>query len=476
MPAPTPTLLFYDTETTGLKKCFDQVMQYAAIRTDLDFNEIERHEFYVKLNPDIIPSPGAIITHRIPISACLKAKYNEYEAMQKIHELMNEPGTISIGYNTLGFDDELLRFGFYRNLQTPYTHQYANGCSRMDLYPMAAAYHLYKPDVLTWPQIEGKVSLKLEHLSAANALAAGMAHNALVDVEATIELAKRFKKNAEMWKYLTGFFDKATDGERLQKLPRTDYGSHYGILVNGRYGAKRLFQSVCLNLGPHKHYNNQTVWLRLDDVDFATLDKETIHKDVFALFRKRAETYFALPPEERFLQRLSNDRRGLMQKNIDFFGINPEILKQLQRYHCHYTYPEVPGVDVDAALYGQGFPDEATKRMLLQFHRSKPSDKKAIMQQLSVKHYHELAFRLLARNYPELLDDGELNEFTENMSKPMIDYRKQTKLSAEDALKLCDECEQRDLDAEQQTLLSACRAFYSELIHTNPSSPQHLGL
>jgi len=38
------TYLFYDTETTGLNKSFDQVLQFAAIRTDLDLNEIERHE------------------------------------------------------------------------------------------------------------------------------------------------------------------------------------------------------------------------------------------------------------------------------------------------------------------------------------------------------------------------------------------------------------------------------------------------
>ena len=40
----TATYLFYDLETTGLNPCFDQVLQFAAIRTDLSLNEIERHE------------------------------------------------------------------------------------------------------------------------------------------------------------------------------------------------------------------------------------------------------------------------------------------------------------------------------------------------------------------------------------------------------------------------------------------------
>ncbi|MDE5024762.1 exonuclease domain-containing protein, partial [Francisella tularensis subsp. holarctica] len=59
------TLLFYDLETIGINNSFDQVLQFAAISTDLDFNEIERFNFFVKLNPDTTPSPMATITHHI---------------------------------------------------------------------------------------------------------------------------------------------------------------------------------------------------------------------------------------------------------------------------------------------------------------------------------------------------------------------------------------------------------------------------
>ena len=33
---------FYDTETTGLSAPFDQIVQFAAIHTDDELNEIER--------------------------------------------------------------------------------------------------------------------------------------------------------------------------------------------------------------------------------------------------------------------------------------------------------------------------------------------------------------------------------------------------------------------------------------------------
>ncbi|MFO7680452.1 MAG: hypothetical protein R6X34_10410 [Chloroflexota bacterium] len=55
------TYLFYDLETSGLNSAFDQCLQFAAIRTDADFQVLERHEFRVRLRPDIIPSPGALL-------------------------------------------------------------------------------------------------------------------------------------------------------------------------------------------------------------------------------------------------------------------------------------------------------------------------------------------------------------------------------------------------------------------------------
>ena len=38
------SLVFYDTETTGTETFFDQILQFAAIRTDEQLNEIDRLE------------------------------------------------------------------------------------------------------------------------------------------------------------------------------------------------------------------------------------------------------------------------------------------------------------------------------------------------------------------------------------------------------------------------------------------------
>ena len=212
------TYLFYDLETTGRNKAFDQALQFAAIRTDLDLNELERYTLQIKLNIDVIPDPEAILIHRIPIAHMLAGKA-EIDAISQIHALLNTPGTISGGYNTLSFDDEFLRFLFHRNLLPPYTHQWANGCGRFDLYPLAQLYHLYHPTCLQWPvNSEGKISLKLENLSRANQLAQGPAHQAITDVEATLALARIFFKNKEMWAYAMDFFNKEHEQKRREKI------------------------------------------------------------------------------------------------------------------------------------------------------------------------------------------------------------------------------------------------------------------
>ena len=59
--------LFYDLETTGLCESFDQIVRFAGIITDENLREIDRHEISVKLRPDVVPSPEALIITRLGI-------------------------------------------------------------------------------------------------------------------------------------------------------------------------------------------------------------------------------------------------------------------------------------------------------------------------------------------------------------------------------------------------------------------------
>ena len=43
--------VFYDTETTGTNRDFDQILQFAAILTDERLNEVDRFEIRCRCRP-----------------------------------------------------------------------------------------------------------------------------------------------------------------------------------------------------------------------------------------------------------------------------------------------------------------------------------------------------------------------------------------------------------------------------------------
>ncbi len=446
---PKQTLLFYDLETTGLNPCFDQVIQFAAIRTDLELKELSRHEFRIKLNPDIVPSPYAIITHRIGIDQMQQGE-PEVDAICKIHKLINEPGTISLGYNTLGFDDEFLRFSFYRNLLPPYSHQYANGCGRMDIYPLTVLYYLFKPDVLEWPVLDHKVSLKLENIGSANNLMQGNAHDAMVDVEATLALARILHKERTIWDYSCGYFNKKIDLERSDKLPiafeTSDRLFRNGLMVNGKLGAANHFIAPVLSLGQHQHYKNQTLWLRLD--------QEKIDAEAQIIRKKMAEQNILLPPEPRFLTHLTPERIRLAEDNKQRLLAHPKQLIELCDYHQHYKYPDIPQVDIDAALYTLPFSKAAEDKSYQDFHCAIPQHKRDIAYNFPNQRRVEQALRILARHYPQYLNDEEKAAFNDYLEARCIDFRNESKLSIQAASEQALKLNETILDDTQHTLLN----------------------
>ena len=54
------SFVFYDTETTGTNTAFDQILQFGAIKTDYELNELDRFEIRCRLLPYVVPSPGAM--------------------------------------------------------------------------------------------------------------------------------------------------------------------------------------------------------------------------------------------------------------------------------------------------------------------------------------------------------------------------------------------------------------------------------
>ena len=467
----TKSFLFYDIETTGLNKAFDQILQFAAIRTDRQLNEIERHSVTVKLRPDVIPSPAALLTHRISIAECSEGLC-EFEAMQQIHRMMNQPSTISLGYNTLGFDDEFIRFSFHRNLLPPYTHQYKNGCRRMDVFPMAVIYRLYKKDVLDWPVVDGKQSLKLEHLAVANRLVSGQSHEAMVDVAATIELARRFFKKGKIWQYLEGYFDKETDAHRMAELPvafHSAAGDHLkGLMVGGEYGPEQNYQVPVISIGTSIPYSNQTLWLRMDLPQLCETTAESIAETTWIIRKRLGEPGILLPPHHRYWKQIGNERDAIFEKNLAWLQANHDIFQQIATYHREYRYPFIPNLDPDASLYQIGFYSRADENLCRRFHRASFKDKADLIDQFANPAARTLAWRIFGRNYPDKIPAEHAAGFKAYMARinplqdedAMVDYRGERRTTPARVLIEIDRLKQAgDLSDHQLQLLADLETY-----------------
>ena len=114
--------VFYDTETTGVATAFSQILQFAAIKTDDELNEIERFEVRCRLLPHIIPSPEALLVTRIsPETLTDPGLPTHYEAVREIRKKLVEwSPSVFIGYNSIAFDEELLRQAFFQIYLPPH--------------------------------------------------------------------------------------------------------------------------------------------------------------------------------------------------------------------------------------------------------------------------------------------------------------------------------------------------------------------
>lgn len=461
------TFLFYDIESSGLHKPFDQVLQFAAIRTDSQLKELSRYSVVVRLNPDTIPAPEAMITHQLRL-ATLAQGVSEYEAIQHIHRLLNEPGTISLGYNTLQFDDEFLRFSFYRNLLTPYTHQYAHRCGRMDIYPMALMYFLFKSEVIEWPTINGTPTFKLEHINTANRFVQGSAHDAMVDVEATLALARCFYREPEMWHHLQSYFNKMNYQQHISKLPfgfsTINRRFREGLMIEGILGTRAFYQAPVIYCGTHQHYSNQNLWLRLDQENLTQLTQENLTIPQLMINKKMGEPGFILPLTKRFSRYLDDARQAVVHHNKEWLMQHPELLQAIIDHYRYYKYPEYPSADVSSVLYTRDFWSATDLSFCQKFHAAPPAQKAKVIEHMLNPDCQSLAIRLLGRHFPDYLSIKQEASYREYLDQvyvqeelALIDFTGKKRLTCDLALKKIQELQ------VATTLSSTQREILTEL-------------
>src|SRR5690349_4582577 len=146
------SFLFYDLETSGFNPREDRIMQFAGIRTDMELNPIgEPYDIKIKMTPEVVPSPDAILVTGITPQSTIADGVTEAEFLKIFYDEIVQPSTTFLGYNTVRFDDEFMRYLHYRNFYDPYEWQWANECSRWDLLDVVRMTRALRPEGIEWP-------------------------------------------------------------------------------------------------------------------------------------------------------------------------------------------------------------------------------------------------------------------------------------------------------------------------------------
>ena len=416
------TFLFYDLETFGADPRTSRVAQFAAIRTDLDLVQVEDPvDVLVRPADDLLPSPGATLVTGLTPQHAAAHGVPEADAFARIFEEMARPGTCTLGYNSLRFDDEFVRHGLFRNFFDPYEREWRGGNCRWDLLDVMRLAHALRPDGIEWPQREdGKgTSFRLEHLAAANGVREGDAHEALSDVRALIGLARRFKAaQPRLWDYALRLRDKRHVGTLLDPVAMRPV-----LHVSQRYPAARACAAAVVPVARHPRIDSRVIVFDLDAEPDAllALDAAAIAARLYVRTADLAEGEARIPLKEVHLnrcpalvqwehlrpadlERLGIDAAMVEQRVARLHAAGPALAETIRRVYAD-DRERLPA-DPDAALY-DGFLGDADRRRCAAVRATAPAALAGRDFGFDDPRLAELLFRYRARNWPALLAPAE---------------------------------------------------------------------
>ncbi|MGD8416030.1 MAG: exodeoxyribonuclease I [Pseudomonadales bacterium] len=275
------SLYWYDLETSGTEVRWDRIVQFAGFRTDLDLNPVgDEYCAYVVLPDDVLPDPQATLVTGITPDLTRREGLSEFEVLDRVRQLFSVPGTCVAGFNSLRFDDEFIRYGFYRMMMDPYAREWQNDNSRWDIIDLVRATGALRRDGIVWPSNEeGLPTYRLEDMTRANGLDHGQAHDALSDVRATVAVARMIRDaQPRLYEYYFNLRRKKSVKKLLEP-----YGARMLVHVSGMYPRERYCTAPVVSLCRHPTNSNSVIVVDLgQDVEpLLRLSEEEIREKLF---------------------------------------------------------------------------------------------------------------------------------------------------------------------------------------------------
>jgi len=433
------TIYWHDYETFGADPRRDRAVQFAGIRTDEALNIIgEPLLMYCKPAPDMLPHPQACLITGITPQKALAEGLCEAEFIARIHAEFSQAGTCVAGYNSIRFDDELSRQTLYRNFYDPYEREWKNGNSRWDIIDMVRLCAATRPQGIIWPQKDdGSPSFRLELLTAANGIAHANAHDALADVLATIALARLIRdRQPRLYEHIYQLRSKHAVQAQLNLM------THKPVLhVSMMYPATRGCLALVVPLCRHPVDSNGIIVcdLRLDPAKWIDLSVEEFRRLLFTSQQLPGQGEERIPLKvvhlnrcpvlvpagvlnaelaEKYSVNLSLSQRhweSLCADPVKLAAVLEKVTQVYDRRLLELNAEEEPDLedDPDYMIYSGGFFSEADKLCMSAVRACPPDSLATLAPRFQDGRLHEMLFRYRARNWPEFLNEKEMQRWFE---------------------------------------------------------------
>ena len=431
-------IIFYDLETTGRSAYWDQIIQIAAICTDEHLNVLDEINLVGKLNSFSVPDPEALLVNKIPIDSIVKSNFSNYSLISEISHKFSEWGPATfIGYNSIKFDEEVIRNAFFKNLFDPYL-TVKNDNTRVDLLDITRIANFFYPDkIKSLLNKKGSAIMKLESIAHTNGIKNFTAHDAMGDTYASLELARLIKKQIpELW-------EKSIMQSSKVQL-EASIASKPFCYLESFFGKSKLF---CLSfVGFHPKYK----WALCFDL-FEDPKK--------VLDMNKSDIYAFLESSPKKIRKIRLNKSPILldieiKKTLDEYNVlSDDVL--LQRHNFISTNQEFkdkvlscysdiildePQLDIYAeeSIYKKFIPT-SDSFLIKEFQKADWKNKFIIKEKFKDERLRYFADILIFEEQPDLLERESFLKIKEHLKKRIMSTGKEKWLTIYDAYKKIDD-------------------------------------
>ena len=415
------SFVFFDTETTGLRKGLDQIVHFAAIKTDNDLLEVERFETRCRLLPYVVPNPMALRISGATIDRLNDRELPSHDAMVANiqRNLLDWSPSIFVGYNSIDFDEEMLRQALFQTLRPAFlTSNHRNG--RADALTLMMAASAVSPAAIGVPMgSNGRATFRLAPMAAANNVTHSQAHDAMGDAEATLALSRLVRERSpDVWQRFVRFSNRAA--------VRDFVDSGEGFVLTEFFGGN-AYHAPVVCVGQEVGTPNGRLCLTLD-CDLKRLISSTDDDLQVALAERPSPIRRLRVNASPTVTALSDASEQMLNgKVIDRLDEIARSVRQDQVFCERLTtcyaanrppWPKSPYVEKQ--IY-DGFPSQEDERFMIDFHDASWPDAYSIVQRMQDERLRTFGLRLIYLGNKSTLPEDVRLDVEKEMIARLVD-------------------------------------------------------